>query len=280
MKIITDVKNFQTMAHKERAKGKKTALVPTMGFFHEGHLSLIRYAKKQADTVYVSLFVNPTQFGPNEDLDTYPRDEARDKTLAKEAGADVLFCPDKSSIYAPDHGTWVEVPTLARHLCGKSRPAFFRGVATVCSILFNLALPQIAVFGEKDWQQLTLIRKLIRDMHLPVEIKSCPIVREADGLAMSSRNACLTQKERTIAPFLYKGLLYAEELAKTGMQETSALQDALTAFYSQYMPHGELDYADFMNPQTISPVKKVSGPVLVAVAMKLGKTRLIDNIII
>lgn len=277
---IDDPKTFQELALADRAQGLTTALVPTMGYFHEGHLSLMRWARDNADRVYVSLFVNPTQFGPNEDLDAYPRNEERDAKLAAEAGVDVLFAPMRDAVYAPDHATWVQVPDLSEHLCGASRPVHFKGVATVVNILLNLAQPTVAVFGQKDWQQLALIRRMVRDLHIPTRIEGRPIMRETDGLALSSRNVYLSEAERAQAPGLQKGLQYLQTLVAGGEKDAATLKDALRSFYAEHVPAGIVDYVELVDPEAIRPVDRVSGPTLAAVAVELGKARLIDNLLL
>jgi pantoate--beta-alanine ligase len=277
MEIISDPKLFQDQALAERARGRVTALVPTMGFLHEGHASLIRWAAANADTVYVSVFVNPTQFGPGEDLEAYPRDPERDVALAEACGARAVFMPEPGAIYAPDHCTWVEVPPLARHLCGASRPVHFRGVATVVSILLHLALPHVAVFGRKDWQQLAVLKRMARDLHLPCRIEGRPIVREADGLALSSRNVYLGPAERAQAPELHAGLLHAAALARAGQRDAAALKAAIAAHYAEHVPAGEVDYIEIVDPENVQPVATLEGPALAAVAVRLGRARLIDN---
>jgi len=279
MEILTAPDELQQacLAHK---KTKIIGLVPTMGFFHEGHLSLMDWTRKHCDILVVSLFVNPSQFGPGEDLDTYPRDAERDVRLAEQHGVDILFTPPAGSMYAADHATWVEVPDLARGLCGASRPVHFRGVATVVTKLFNLVQPHVAAFGEKDRQQLAIIRRMVRDLNMPVRVVGRPIVREPDGLAMSSRNAYLADKERRQAPALYRGLLDAEQWIKQGVVQVSALRERITAFYANHLPAGRLDYFEVVDPDSMSPVTEVRGPVVLAVALYLGKTRLIDNILV
>ncbi|NJB68150.1 pantoate--beta-alanine ligase [Desulfobaculum xiamenense] len=280
MQIITDPREFQNIAMAERAAGRTTALVPTMGYLHDGHKSLITHARANADRVYVSVFVNPTQFGPNEDLAAYPRDLDHDAKLAEAAGADILFAPKPEDIYPEDHATWVEVPSLAKHLCAKSRPIHFRGVATVVSILLHLALPTFAVFGQKDWQQLALLRRMARDMHMPTEIVGCPIVREADGLALSSRNVYMTPEQRACAPHLRKGILHIADLAAKGERNAAALREALTAYYAKHIPMGVIDYIEFVHPENIVPVTRLDEPTLVAIAVSIGKSRLLDNMLI
>lgn len=272
-----DPNTFQQLATADRAGGLVTALVPTMGFFHDGHLSLMRWARDNADRVYVSLFVNPSQFGPDEDLEAYPRDLERDAALAAGAGVDVLFTPSPDVLYAPDHATWVQVPALAEHLCGAQRPVHFRGVATVVTMLLNLAQPSLAVFGQKDWQQLALIRRMVRDLHVPTRIVGRPIAREADGLALSSRNVYLEPEHRAQAPGLHEGLMHIRALAREGQREAARLKQALADFYAEHVPDGIIDYVELVDPDAIRPVERVDGPTLAAVAVRLGRARLIDN---
>ncbi|WP_291329750.1 pantoate--beta-alanine ligase [Desulfovibrio sp. UCD-KL4C] len=280
MKIITSPKELQQISRDLRRQGKTIALVPSMGYFHEGHLTLMEAAKKRADKVIVSLFVNPTQFGPGEDLDNYPQDLEKDASLAREKGVDILFTPQKSQMYFPDHSTWVEVPELAENLCAKSRPVHFRGVATVVTKLLMTALPDIAIFGEKDWQQLAIIKRMVRDLNIPVEIVGHPIVRNADGLALSSRNIYLTDDEKKLAPMLQKGLRTIKELADKGENDAKVLIEKLTKFYNDMIPGSKIDYIQIVHPENISIIDKVDGPALCAVAVRLGKARLIDNLLI
>ncbi|SKA74476.1 pantothenate synthetase [Desulfobaculum bizertense DSM 18034] len=277
MEIVTDPQEFQKRAFADRAAGLKTALVPTMGFLHEGHKSLMEYARQNADRVYASVFVNPTQFGPTEDLEDYPRDLEHDAQLAESAGVDILFVPEARKIYAANHAAWVEVPQLAEHLCGQSRPIHFRGVATVVSILLHLAMPSIAIFGEKDWQQQAILRRMVRDLWIPTEIVARPIVREADGLAKSSRNLYLTESERKQAPGLHAGLLHLAKKAKNGERDVAELRKELEKYFAEHVPAGKIDYIEFVNPEEIQPVTRLEGPTLVAIAVALGKARLIDN---
>jgi len=280
MQIIEDPNTFQDICFADRSAGLTTALVPTMGYFHDGHLSLMRWARENADRVYVSLFVNPTQFGPSEDLDAYPRDAERDARLAEEAGCDVLFTPASESMYPPGHATCVEVPELARHLCGASRPVHFKGVATVVAILLNLAMPTYAVFGEKDRQQLALVTRMARDLRMRTTIVGRPIVREADGLAMSSRNAYLSQAERENAPVIRAGLGLARDLAAKGETDAEAVKDAVARHYREAMPEAGIDYVEIVDGETMQPTDTVTPGAVAAVAVQLGKARLIDNIVL
>jgi pantoate--beta-alanine ligase len=277
---ITDPEQLRDLCRSWRCGNIRTALVPTMGFFHQGHLDLMAWAREHADKVVVSLFVNPTQFGPNEDLESYPRDLERDARLAEEQGVDVLFMPDASAIYAPDHDTWVTVPGVAEHLCGARRPGHFQGVATVVAKLLILAMPNVAVFGQKDWQQLAVIRRMVQDLGLPVEIEGRSTVREPDGLAMSSRNLYLGDEERAQAPHLRQGLLLAGDMVRAGQGDVATLADAVRKYYDANLSLGRVDYLEFTDPDTIQPVDVVRGPTLLAVAMFLGRARLIDNVLI
>lgn len=277
---INDLKTFSSVCRDMRFSGLSTALVPTMGFFHEGHLSLMRYARKHADRVMVSLFVNPAQFGPTEDLDAYPRDLEHDARAASEAGVDILFTPQAPDMYTPDHASWVEVPSLSSSLCGASRPGHFRGVCTIVMKLLLLSLPTFAVFGEKDRQQLIIIQRMVEDLHVPTRIEGRPIVREADGLAMSSRNVYLEPAEREQAANIYQGLQFVQESLFSGIQDTATLTQRLKEYYERRLPSGKEDYLSFVDPKTLEPVDVVSQPTLLAVAVYLGRARLIDNCIL
>ncbi len=279
MEIYTSSDRLQRFC-LEQKKNKTIGLVPTMGFFHAGHLSLMDWARRHCDMLVVSLFVNPSQFGPGEDLEAYPRDGQRDTRLAEEHGVDLLFMPSKEAMYATDHATWVEVPALARGLCGKTRPCHFRGVATVVTKLFNLVQPDVAVFGDKDRQQLALIKRMVRDLNMPVKVVGRPIVREKDGLAMSSRNAYLTTEERRQAPALYQGLEASRDWIEQGEQQAHVVQARLREYYAHHLPAGHLDYCEIVDPDSMQEVSTINGPVVLAVALGLGKARLIDNILI
>jgi len=261
-------------------QGLSIALVPTMGFLHAGHLSLMEHARTRAAKLIVSIFVNPTQFGPNEDLDRYPRDLPRDLSLAEAAGVDAVFAPEPGAMYQPDHATWVQVPDLAGGLCGASRPVHFRGVCTVVLKLLNLVRPDVAVFGEKDWQQLAILRRMARDLNLDVTIEGRPIYREADGLALSSRNVYLTPEERAQAPAIRQGLLLVQERLRAGQRDPEALGLIFRAHLADRLPGARIDYASFVHPEALSPVATLDAPTLFAVAVFLGKVRLIDNILL
>ncbi len=276
MRTITDM---QKLAADWQTQGLKIGLVPTMGFFHEGHLALMRYARPRCDRLVVSLFVNPIQFGPKEDFREYPRDLERDAALAEKEGVDVLFTPTAEDMYPAGFQTYVEVTELSQPLCGARRPGHFRGVATVVLKLFNIVQPHLAVFGLKDYQQYLVIRQMVRDLNLPIEIVGHPIVREKDGLAMSSRNVYLTPEERQVATCLYKALQQAQKRVSEGQRDASALAKELQDFITQH-PFTRIDYIEFRHPETLAPVEEITGPTLLALAVFVGKARLIDNAII
>ncbi len=277
LKTIKQVKQYLGPI---RDKSQTIALVPTMGFFHKGHLSLMEMAREQADRVIISIFVNPTQFGPNEDLDKYPRNLSRDIELASEAGVDAAFIPTPEEIYPSGFQTWVNVSGLSRGLCGASRPNHFRGVATVVLKLFNIIQPDIAIFGQKDYQQLLIIRQMARDLNLSVKIIAHPIVREPDGLAMSSRNAYLDQQERKSALCLYNSLQLAQNLISQGQDSVSFIHDEMEQLIKN-TPGAKIDYIFIGSSETLEPYDTIlRGRTLIALAVWIGSTRLIDNIIL
>jgi len=280
MQTITDPKKLQAQCLAWRREGLTIGLVPTMGYFHEGHLALMDRARPDCDKLIVTLFVNPTQFGENEDLDKYPHDFEGDSAKAESHGSDLLFAPEKTAMYDGAHATWVDVPELGRHLCGASRPGHFKGVCTVVTKLFMLSQPDIAVFGQKDWQQLAIIRRMVRDLNIPVKVIGHPIIREPDGLAMSSRNAYLTVEERNAAPAIQKGLVKMAEMVKKGERSAKAARAFLSNEYASSLPMGKVDYIEIVAPDTVEPVDQITGPTLAAVAVFIGKARLIDNILI
>ena len=258
---------------------KIIAFVPTMGFLHEGHLALMREARRHADAVIISIFVNPAQFGPAEDFETYPRNLDRDVRLAKSVDVDVIFAPSNQTMYALNHETYVNLDELPKYLCGASRPGHFKGVATVVAKLFNIVTPDVAVFGEKDYQQLVVIRRLVRDLNFNVRVIGVPTVREADGVAMSSRNAYLSKDERLSARALYQGLQRAQQLTSEGITRTEAIVDRVKAFISSH-PYTDIDYVTICNPETLEPVDQINGEALMALAVRVGATRLIDNAVL
>ena len=267
---------MQSYANKERQEGKTIALVPTMGYLHEGHLSLIRMAKKHSDVVVMSLFVNPTQFGPNEDFEAYPRNFERDRDMALQAGADIIFAPDVAGLYGEHFQTYVSLEKLPNHLCGLSRPIHFRGVATVVTKLFNIVKPHAAIFGLKDYQQVQVIRQMVKDLNLDVEIIGAPIVREPDGLAMSSRNTYLTTVQRQSALCLSKSLALAQSMVDSGMKDAYPILQSVTKLIESHSETA-IDYIAICDPETLENVHTIGNPVLMAIAVKVGKTRLIDN---
>ncbi len=264
---------------KEASKdGKSVGLVPTMGFLHEGHLSLIKRARKENDLLVVSLFVNPTQFGPGEDLESYPRDLKKDAALCEGKGADILFAPDAGEMYFEDYGTYVEVSgELTKGLCGKSRPTHFRGVTSVVSKLFNIVDPDRAYFGQKDAQQVAVIKRMVRDLNFDVEIVVCPIVREEDGLAKSSRNIYLSKDEREAALVLNRSLRAAAERISSGERNGHEIK-AMVEKMIKEEPLSAIDYVEVVDAESIKPIETLKGSVLVALAVRFGKARLIDNI--
>lgn len=272
---IADPREMQKTALELRAAGRKISFVPTMGFLHEGHAALLRDARKRGDVLVLSIFVNPTQFGPHEDFDRYPRDLPRDLGIATKEGTDLVFLPTKETMYPPGAATFVDVKDVAEPLEGEKRPGHFRGVATVVTKLFLLVQPHIAVFGQKDWQQLAVIRRMTTDLDLPVEIVGHPIVREADGLALSSRNVYLSPAERTHALGLSRGLGLAETAWKKGERDPEKLR-AITTAEIQAQPV-TIEYVAVVDPASMRPATTGAAKMLMALAVKVGKTRLIDN---
>lgn len=279
IQVIERIRAMQAWADEVRGEGRRIGLVPTMGFLHEGHLSLIRLARERADVVVVSIFVNPTQFGPEEDFERYPRDFERDRGLVERAGGEVIFEPSVEEMYPPEFCTTVHVERLTEGLCGASRPGHFRGVTTVVTKLLCAVKPHVAVFGQKDFQQAVVIRRMVRDLNLDVEVVMGPIVREADGLAMSSRNAYLSPEERRDALVLFRSLERAKEMVRAGEREASRIIEAMKEEI-QARPTARTDYVAVVDAETLMPVARVKGWVLVALAVWIGGTRLIDNVVL
>ena len=279
MEIVSDPRDMQALSLAWRQQGQCIAFVPTMGYFHEGHLSLMRYGREQGNRLVVSLFVNPTQFGPAEDLDRYPRDLERDASLAREVGVDVLYTPSAAQMYPEGYQTYVTVEEVSQGLCGASRPGHFRGVATVVLKLFNQVLPHLAVFGEKDYQQLMVIKRMVGDLNLPVEVVGRPIVREADGLALSSRNTYLNPGERQAARCLYLALTWARDRAASGESDPDRILPEVIRMINS-TPHTRLDYAVLVDPDTLQSVDTIRDSARLAVAAWVGGTRLIDNMLL
>jgi len=279
MKIITTVQELKDYIRKQKSKDNSIGLVPTMGFLHQGHLSLISRAVAENDIVIVSIFVNPTQFGPNEDYDNYPRDLERDQTLVEEAGASIIFAPNPAEMYPTGHKTYVEVMDITEILCGASRPNHFSGVTTIVNKLFQVVQPDRAYFGQKDAQQLIVIKQMVRDMFMDVKVIGCPIIREKDGLAMSSRNVYLSVDERKQAPVLYRSLQLAQKQIKAGERDAKKIREMLISKINE-QPLANIDYVSIVDLNTLQEIGEVNGDVLIALAVKFGKTRLIDNIIL
>lgn len=278
MNIAETVQEVREQVKAWRKEGLSVGLVPTMGYLHEGHKSLIDKAVEDNDRVVVSVFVNPIQFGPSEDLASYPRDLDRDAKLCEDAGADLVFHPADDEMYFDDFCTYVDMDDLTKGLCGKTRPTHFRGVCTVVSKLFHIVAPDRAYFGQKDAQQLAVIRRMVRDLNFDLEIIGCPIVREADGLAKSSRNTYLNEAERAAAVVLHKGLNAGEELLKSGERNAVKIINTVREVIERE-PLAKIDYVELVDWNTLKPVDTVQAEVLVAVAVYIGKTRLIDNFI-
>jgi pantoate--beta-alanine ligase len=277
MKLIRNLKEMSDFSRRLKLKGKTLGIVPTMGALHEGHLSLIRRARKDNDYVVVSIFVNPIQFGPKEDLKKYPRDLKRDVRLCKKEGVDIVFYPSVQMIYPKDYKTYIKVSKLDEVLCGKFRPGHFQGVTTVIAKLFNIVNPDAAYFGQKDAQQAIIIKKMASDLNMPVKIKILPTVRERDGLAMSSRDAYLNQKERKNAVVLYQALKLARRLIKQGNKNSAdiirKMQHLILTKKSV-----KIQYIAIVDTQGLRPVSRIKEKILIALAVCIGKTRLIDNI--
>jgi pantoate--beta-alanine ligase len=279
MKIITQIAEMQKQADALRSEGTRIGFVPTMGYLHEGHLSLVREAQKHSDIVVMSIFVNPTQFGPNEDFKDYPRDFDRDAELADSAGCDIIFYPDWRDVYPEPYLTYVTVEKLTRVLCGVSRPTHFRGVTTIVAKLFNIVKPHVAVFGQKDAQQAIVIKRMVADLNFDIEIIVAPITREKDGLAMSSRNVYLTPAQRTQAVVLHHSLTEAKRMIDNGERNARTIQDRMRAMIDQ-QPDAVIDYIEIVDTTNLESQTALMGEVLIAVAVQIGKPRLIDNIII
>lgn len=278
MQIIKSIEELRPIIRGWRREGLSVGLVPTMGYLHDGHKSLIVKAVSENDRVVVSDFVNPTQFGAGEDLDSYPRDIERDAAICEEAGADLIFHPEPEEMYFADNCTFVDMEQLTKGLCGKTRPTHFRGVCTVVSKLFHIVTPDKAYFGQKDAQQLAVIRRMVRDLNFDLEVVGCPIVREKDGLAMSSRNTYLSKEERKAALILHKSLMLGKEMAGRGERDAAKIKAAIIQNI-ETEPLARVDYVEIVNPDTMENIGQMEGDALIAMAVYIGKTRLIDNMI-
>lgn len=279
MKIVTKIDKMRTYARIMKKQNKLIGFIPTMGALHEGHLSLIRTARKQSDVVIVSVFVNPAQFGPDEDFARYPRDIKKDEELARVCGVDCLFYPEKEEMYPKGFATCVTVEGLTDVLCGGSRPGHFKGVTTIVTKLFEITKPDIAYFGQKDAQQAFVIKKMIEDLNMDVTLKILPVVREEDGLAMSSRNRSLSQNQQKEARVLYRALEHAHTLIQSGEREAEKIISGMRTIIKE-APSAKIDYVSIVDTEGLRDVKHVKGEVLIALAVWIGKTRLIDNIIV
>ena len=279
MRIIRTIQEMRAETEARRRAGETVGMVPTMGFFHEGHLSLMRRARAECGMVVVSLFVNPTQFGPGEDLAAYPKDFERDCALAAAEGVDAMFAPEAGEMYASDHATFVNVERLTGSGCGASRPVHFRGVATVVAKLFNACRPQRAYFGLKDYQQVRVIETMIRDLNFDIELVRCPIVREPDGVAMSSRNSYLSAEERRAATILRRSLVAAGKRIKEGARDGAAIARELREAI-ETEPLARVDYAEVVDAESLAPLGRIHGAALLAVAVRIGRARLIDNLVV
>jgi len=277
--IITSINKMRYVSEKKRSEGILIGLVPTMGALHEGHLSLVKRASEKTDFVVVSIFVNPTQFAPNEDFTAYPRNIGDDARKIELAGADCIFAPEKSNMYPEGYATYVAVERLTDGLCGHSRPTHFRGVTTVVTKLFNIVYPHVAVFGQKDAQQHAVIKRMVKDLDMPVEIDVGPIVREPDGLAMSSRNSYLSAEERRQTVSLYRSLCLAEELVSSGITGSEDIIRKVRAVIAE-QDRAKIDYIEIVDPEEMTPVDDVRGGGLLALAVWFGDARLIDNIVL
>ena len=277
LKIATTIQEVRDTVKKWKSQGLTVGLVPTMGYLHEGHGSLIKTSASECDKTVVSVFLNPKQFAPNEDLESYPRDFEQDKVLCEKMGADLVFHPEVSEMYEQDNATFVEILSeMPKQLCGKTRPIHFRGVCTVVSKLFNIVTPDKAFFGEKDAQQLAIIKRMVRDMSYGIEIVGCPIIREEDGLAKSSRNTYLNEEERKAALCLSKAIFFGQSLVEKGETDANKVLEEMKNLINKE-PLARIDYVEAVDGVTMMPVDKIEKDTLVAMAVYIGKTRLIDN---
>lgn len=279
MEIYRNIRSLTKKVQEIKKKGLKIGLVPTMGFLHEGHMSLVRRAAKDTDCVIVSIFVNPAQFGPKEDFKKYPRDIKKDLELCEKEAVDIIFAPDAKEMYPEGFTTYVNVERIADTLCGVSRPGHFRGVATVVAKLFNITMPDIAYFGQKDGQQAVIIKRMAEDLNMPVKINVEPVVREKDGLAMSSRNIYLDSEERNQAVCLYKALKLAKGLFTKGERDSKKIINKMSQLINKE-DKAKIDYISVVDTEELRDVKRISGQAMVAVAVRIGNTRLIDNTVL
>jgi len=279
MEVAKTIESVRALVRAARSGGKKIGFVPTMGALHRGHISLIEAAKQQTDFVVVSIFVNPTQFGPGEDFQKYPRPLEMDLKICRQQGVDLVFTPKSAEMYASENLTWVTVEELSEPLCGQFRPGHFRGVATVCAKLFNIVQPDVAFFGQKDAQQAIVIKRMVADLNMPLEIIVCPTVREPDGLAMSSRNQYLSPSQRKDAAYIYKSLQKCRQMIDQGIKDVQQITAEMQKVLSQ-VPSAKIEYVNIVDAESLEKADRIAGKILAAVAVKIGLTRLIDNILV
>jgi pantoate--beta-alanine ligase len=279
MKVAKTIESVRNLVKAARSKGKIIGFVPTMGALHIGHISLIEAAAKKCDFVVVSIFVNPTQFGPGEDFEKYPRPLKADLEICRKTSVDVVFTPTTKQMYPQENLTWVNVEKLTEQLCGRFRPGHFSVVTTVCAKLFNIVAPDIAFFGQKDAQQAIVVKRMVTDLNMPLKIVVCPTVRQADGLAVSSRNQYLTRQQKKNAPLIYKSLQKCQRLIEDGVADSKTIINQMRKILQQ-APSIKIEYISIVDADTLQELKKITSKVLTAVAVKIGPTRLIDNIII
>ena len=279
MEVAETIKSVRRLVKAARSKGNKIGLVPTMGALHIGHICLIEKAVKGSDFVVVSIFVNPTQFGPAEDFEKYPRSFENDLEICRKAGVDIVFAPSPQEMYKKENLTWVNVEKLTEPLCGRSRPRHFRGVITVCAKLFNIVEPDVAYFGQKDAQQAIVIKRMVADLNMPLEIVVCPAVREPDGLAVSSRNKYLSEQQRKDATCIYKSLKKCESLVEAGTTDSKTIIGEMKQILNQ-VSSIEIEYISIVDAESLQELERIAGKALAAVAVKIGSARLIDNIVV
>lgn len=279
MKVAKTIKSVRALVKAARRRGKKIGFVPTMGALHVGHISLIKAAARKCDFVVVSIFVNPAQFGKGEDFEKYPRPLGADLKICKKAGVDVVFAPATKEMYPDENLTWVNVERLSEPLCGRFRPGHFRGVATVCAKLFNIVGPDIAFFGQKDAQQAIVIKRMVADLNMPLEIDICPTVRQPDGLAVSSRNQYLTGQQKKDATLIYKSLVTCREMVDAGVKDPKTIIKEMRKILKK-IPSAEIEYISIVDAGTLGRIDRIAGKILAAVAVRTGLTRLIDNVLL
>jgi pantoate--beta-alanine ligase len=279
MEIAKTIQTVRSLVKEARTKGKKIGLVPTMGALHIGHISLIEKAKQQADFVVVSIFVNPTQFGPGEDFEKYPRPLQGDLEICRNTGVDVVFTPTAEQMYPQENLTWVNVEKLTEQLCGQFRPEHFRAVATVCAKLFNIVEPDFAFFGAKDGQQAIVIKRMVADLNMPLKIVICPTVRQPNGLAVSSRNQYLTENQKKDATLIYKSLQKCRAMINAGVKDTQEIATQMRKILQQ-APSIKIEYVSIVDAETLQAIDHIAGSILAAAAVKIGSARLIDNILV